>query len=284
MHIVEQSEMYDYLLMNTVKNYITIHLQLDRCVGSCNTLNNLSNKVCVPKKTKDLNLYVLIMITGITNRKKLTKLVSCKCKCKFDGRKCSVNQNRNYDKCRCECKRPIYGKDYIWNPGTCSCKNGKYLAIIIDNSEITWDEIIDAEETKTILKNIICETKIFYIFLVSLLNTIALLLLVFTFAWWNIKQNKNIYSHRKWKINKCTINVDSNDELKEIDIKNDTRYYFDDIITIEDFNLNNFLRDEKPYENVLVYNVSYESLTAKLLRVRFDKIHGFIRVFMQLGI
>ena len=78
--------------------------------------------------------------------------------------------------------------------------------------------------------------------------------------------------------------MDSNDELKEIDIKNDTRYYFDDIITIEDFNLNNFLRDEKPYENVLVYNVSYESLTAKLLRVRFDKIHGFIRVFMQLGI
>ena len=78
--------------------------------------------------------------------------------------------------------------------------------------------------------------------------------------------------------------MDSNDELKEIDIKNDTRYYFDDIITIEDFNLNNFLRDEKPYENVLVYNVSYESLTAKLLRVRFDKIDGFIRVFMQLGI
>ena len=78
--------------------------------------------------------------------------------------------------------------------------------------------------------------------------------------------------------------MDSNDELKEIDIKNDTRYYFDDIITIEDFNLNNFLRDEKPYENVLVYNVSYESLSAKLLRVRFDKIDGFIRVFMQLGI
>ena len=33
-------------------------------------------------------------------------------------------------------------KDYIWNPATCSCKNGKYLASIIDNSVIMCDEII----------------------------------------------------------------------------------------------------------------------------------------------
>ena len=30
----------------------------DRCVGNCNTLNDLSNKVCVPNKTKDLNIHV----------------------------------------------------------------------------------------------------------------------------------------------------------------------------------------------------------------------------------
>ena len=24
-------------------------------------------------------------------------------------------------------------KDYIWNPSTCSCKNGKYLASIMDD-------------------------------------------------------------------------------------------------------------------------------------------------------
>ena len=51
-------------------------------------------------------------------------------------------------------------KNYIWNPATCSCKNGKYLASIIDNSVIKCDEIIEAdaeaklydEETKTILE------------------------------------------------------------------------------------------------------------------------------------
>ena len=27
-------------------------VKLDKCVGSCNSLNNLSNKVCVPRKTR----------------------------------------------------------------------------------------------------------------------------------------------------------------------------------------------------------------------------------------
>ena len=40
-------------------------VKLDRCVGSCNTLNDLSDKVCVPNKTEDLNLSVFKMITGI---------------------------------------------------------------------------------------------------------------------------------------------------------------------------------------------------------------------------
>ena len=46
-------------------HYYPFAVQLDRCVGSCNTLNDLSNKVCVPNKTDDLNLSVFNMITGI---------------------------------------------------------------------------------------------------------------------------------------------------------------------------------------------------------------------------
>ena len=58
---------------------------------------------------------------------------------------------------------------------TCSCKNGKYLASIIDNSVVTCDEII--EETKTVKtnfneKSIICKTKNFYILLTFLLIAI----------------------------------------------------------------------------------------------------------------
>ena len=44
-------------------------------------------------------------------------------------------------------------EDYIWNPATCSCKNGKYLASTADDSAITCDKII--EETKTNRRNFI---------------------------------------------------------------------------------------------------------------------------------
>ena len=71
-------------------HYYPFAVKLDRCVGSCNTLNDISNKVYVPNKTEDLNLGVFNMNTGINESKTLTKHISCKCKCKFDGRKSMV--------------------------------------------------------------------------------------------------------------------------------------------------------------------------------------------------
>ena len=47
--------------------------------------------------------------------------------------------------------------------------------------------------------------------------------------------------------------MESSDISKETDIKNHTCYCFDEIIKIEDFNLDNILRDEKSNENILVY-------------------------------
>ena len=37
-------------------------VKLDRCVGSCNIINHLSTKVCVPNETEDLNVRVFNMI------------------------------------------------------------------------------------------------------------------------------------------------------------------------------------------------------------------------------
>ena len=74
-------------------------------------------------------------------------------------------------------------KVYIWNPATCSCKNGKYLATVIDDSVITCDKTIDVEETRTVRtnfneKNAIFKTKSCYIFLFFLLMAIALFIVV----------------------------------------------------------------------------------------------------------
>ena len=48
-------------------------VKLDRCVWSYNNLNDLPNKVCVPNKTEDLNIYVFNMITGKNESKTLKK-------------------------------------------------------------------------------------------------------------------------------------------------------------------------------------------------------------------
>ena len=49
-------------------------------------------------------------------------------------------------------------------------------------------------------------------------------------------------------------------ELKRVSIKNRACYYFDDVIEIEDFDLDNILLDEKSYENILISGVLYKTL------------------------
>ena len=43
--------------------YYPFAVNLDTCLGSSNTVNDLSNRVCVPKKTEDLNLSVFNIVT-----------------------------------------------------------------------------------------------------------------------------------------------------------------------------------------------------------------------------
>ena len=50
-------------------HYYPCAVKLNRCAGSCNTLNDLSNKVGVPNKTENLNQSVFNMITGINESK-----------------------------------------------------------------------------------------------------------------------------------------------------------------------------------------------------------------------
>ena len=95
-------------------------------------------------------------------------------------------------------------KNYISNLTTCSCKNGKYLASITNNSVIKCDKMTNVdveaksynEETKTIPKNIICKTKSFYILIAFSIITIVLLIvfsIYFCLIKYKAKQKK--YCH-----------------------------------------------------------------------------------------
>ena len=57
----------------TLINLHPFAVKLDRCAESCNTLNDLSNKVYVTNKAEDLNLTMFNMIAGINESKTLTK-------------------------------------------------------------------------------------------------------------------------------------------------------------------------------------------------------------------
>ena len=51
-----------------------------------------------------------------------------------------------------------------------------------------------------------------------------------------------------------------NNEFKEVCMKSRKCYYFDDIIKLEDFDLDNILIDKKSHGNILIYNISYKTL------------------------
>ena len=68
--------------------------------------------------------------------------------------------------------------------------------------------------------------------------------------------------------------------LKEISIENCTCYYFEALTRIEVFDFDNVLLHKKSYENILAYGISHKSLIgARPLRIRFNKVDGFIRVY-----
>ena len=68
-----------------------------------------------------------------------------------------------------------------------------------------------------------------------------------------------------------------NNELKKVCIKNRTCYYFVEIIKLELSDID-ILINEKSHENILI-DISYKTLIGpETLRIRFDKIDGFIKV------
>ena len=82
--------------------------------------------------------------------------------------------------------------------------------------------------------------------------------------------------------------MENKDELKEIDIKNYTYYYFDNIIRDLDISLDTIFLDKKSYKNkyknILIYDISYNFLSfhnfisSIPLCIRINKIDGFINI------
>ena len=71
-------------------------------------------------------------------------------------------------------------------------------------------------------------------------------------------------------------------EIKDINTKNHTYYFFDNIINIKDFNPNNIKRDENSYKNILIYYIGYVMIkkdlkvySASPLHLIFSDVNGY---------
>ena len=53
-------------------------------------------------------------------------------------------------------------------------------------------------------------------------------------------------------------------KVTDINIKSRTYYFFNDIISIENFDVNNIKIDEKSYKNILTYYIGYVPIKKEL--------------------
>ena len=111
---------------------------VNKCSGSCNTLDNPMAKLCVPNIIKRVNMQVYNFLMSLNETRNVLCHESCTCVCKLNSSVCNNKQIWNSDTCRCDCNEDFTGiincdKGYTWNPSICEyqcdtwCKPGQYL-------------------------------------------------------------------------------------------------------------------------------------------------------------
>ena len=118
--------------------FYSYNLLVNKCSGSCNTLDNSMIKLCVPNVIKIVNIQVYNFLMMLNETPNVLWHENCKCVCKLNSSVCNNKQIWNGDSCRCNCNEDFVGirnctKGYTLNPSTCECqcdtwcKPGQYL-------------------------------------------------------------------------------------------------------------------------------------------------------------
>ena len=102
---------------------------VNKCSGSCNTLDDSMSRVCVPNIIKNVNINVYNFLMRLNEARNVLWHESCKCVCLLNSSVCNNKQICNSDTCRCDCNEDFSGvinctKGYMWNPSTCACECG----------------------------------------------------------------------------------------------------------------------------------------------------------------
>ena len=111
---------------------------VNKCSGSCNTLDNPMSKICVPKIIKNVNIKIYNLLIRLNETRNVLWHESCKCLCRLNSSVYNSKQIWNSDTCRCDSNEDFAGiinciEGYMWNPSPCECqcdiycKPGQYL-------------------------------------------------------------------------------------------------------------------------------------------------------------
>ena len=74
-------------------------IKKSKCSGSCNNINDLYAKMCIPDVVKNLNVKVFNLMLRTNQTRHIKWHETCKCKCRLDGSVCNNKQCWNDDKC-----------------------------------------------------------------------------------------------------------------------------------------------------------------------------------------
>ena len=114
------------------------NVQVNKCSGSCNMLEDPMARLCVPNIIKNVNVKFYNFLKRLNETRNVLWHESCKCVCRLNSSVCNSKQVWNSDTCRCADNEDFVGiinctKGYMWNPSTCACecdiwcKLGQYL-------------------------------------------------------------------------------------------------------------------------------------------------------------
>ena len=67
--------------------------------------------------------------------------------------------------------------------------------------------------------------------------------------------------------------------LKDVNMKNHTYYFFDDITNIKDFDPDNIKIDEKSYKNILIYYIAY----VMIKNLKYIKVNSLNSLYLILN-
>ena len=118
--------------------FYPFNVLVNKCSGSCNTLDGPMTKMCVADIIRNFNMKVYNFLMRLNETRNVLQHESCKCVCRLNSSVCNSKQISNSDTCRCDCNEDFAGiinctKGCTWNPSTCEfqcdmwCKPGQYL-------------------------------------------------------------------------------------------------------------------------------------------------------------